>query len=555
MVLDSAGEAHESTETLTLERVDRDGLNVDYSASFAPASALRSLSADLVLDADRTWFLDEHARLAPLSSQAQPLWPAGRFIVTAHNGTFSRWEFPRFGRFWLIQQKGSVRVVAPLLDRSKCGLSVWPNARWTTRSDEFHLEISKTWLTHPGECARIEPYPDGARAVICLTDHADFDSPDKARLLANHLTRRDIRITKSVFPASDPPSLEPWEETGLDDPGYRASIEQLLEGGSEIAAHGFTPKRDAPPLSECRRRLELLRPYGLKTWIDHGTGSYLFSRGGNLSNGVALDALLEASGVENYWSYFDVWDNPFRAASSVFAPRQGSDVVADFIDRHHRWRGARGRETLWFALHEFRNLVGDGNDVAIRRRPLRFESWTKARDWYRVARRVRRAPFGIYGRDGSVVQQSLGVPWVFDTVLLNHLVLQLSPPMIDRLIDENGLMIAHCYMGCEHEYARRNVFRRSAGRLAVHPDFETALDYVSDRQRSADLTTVSFAQLRRCLDLFVRTRLRRTGDGWTTELADGSSPYTSGRAEAPSTARFDAVTFRVPRKVLSAPLN
>ena len=44
------------------------------------------------------------------------------------------------------------------------------------------------------------------------------------------------------------------------------------------------------------------------------------------------------------------------------------------------------------------------------------------------------SPFGIYGRDGAVFQQSLHSPWIFDTVLLNHLSLQLAPAMVDRLI-------------------------------------------------------------------------------------------------------------------------
>jgi len=560
IVRDLDGERNELSETLVLAPDNRDALNTDYSASFDPGDVpLRSLSADLELEADHTWFLGGNARLVPLSSEARPLWPAGRFIVTARNGTFSRWEFPRFGRFRLVKQDGSVRVVAPIIDRSRCGLSVWPNARWVTRREKIHLEISKTLLVHPEECGWIEPYPDGARAVICLTDHADFDSPGKARLTADHLTRRDICITKSVFPASDLPSLTAWEETGLDNAQYRASMEQLLASGSEIAAHGFTPKRDAPPLSECKRRLELLRPYGVKTWIDHGTGEYLFSRGGKLADGVGLDTLLEANGVENYWSYFDVWDNPFRAASSVFSRRRGGDVVSDFFDQHHGWTGATAREALWFALHEFRNLVGDGNDVAIRKRPLHFQSWRRAIEWYGVARQVRAAPFGLYGRDGAVYQQSLSSPWVFDTVLLNHLALQLAPRMIDRLIDGNGLMIAHCYIACEHDYARRNAFRRIAGRLAVDPAFETALDYVDDRQRSGELRTLSFAQLRRCLEFFVRARLRRTQLGWMTELADESTPYEANVTRARSTHAFDAATFRLSRRALTgrenAPFN
>jgi hypothetical protein len=400
------------------------------------------------------------------------------------------------------------------------------------------------------ECAWIEPYPDGARAVICLTDHADFDTSEKARLLADHLTRRDICITKTVFPASDPPSSMSWEETGLDDPDYRRSIDRLFENGSEIAAHGFTPRRNAPPLDECKRRLDLLREYDLRTWVDHGIGQYLFSRGGMLADGVHLEPLLEENGIQNYWSYFDLWDNPFGKSFSVLSERSGIDIVADFVNRNHRWTKTARSEAAWFALHEFRNIVGDGNDVAIRQRPWRVAAWRQGFRWYAVARRVRQSPFGLYGRDGAVFQQALHSPWVFDTVLLNHLSLQLAPAVIDRLVQTAGVVIGHCYMTCEHDYARRNVFQRVDGRPVIDPALDAALDYLSDRQRSGDVSTLSFAQLRRCLECFVDARLRRTETGWTTEVSDGPTPYAPRPRALRSDRGLHGMAFALPRRLL-----
>ena len=538
----------ESTKTIALRATERDALNTDYSAELvADDVSLRSVTANVVIESERTWYLDDLGKLAPLSSSATPLWPTGRFIVTARGGRLDRWEFPRFGRLRLVRQNGSVLIEAAILDRSRCGLSVWPNAGWPQRRTKIMLEASRTALNRLEECAWIEPYPDGARAVICLTDHADFDSPEKTRLLADHLIRRGLCITKSVFPDADLPSSTPWEETGLDNADYRDSINRLFENGSEIALHGFTPKSDAPALSECKRRLERLNQYELTTWIDHGIGDYLFSRGGRLPGDVRLEDLLEENGVRNYWSYFDVWDNPFGTDLSLLAERSGFDVVPDFLHSSHGWRKTTGHEAMWFALHEFRNLVGDGNDIPIRRRPWRVAAWRQGLRWHGIARRIRQAPFGIYGRDGAVFQQSLQSPWVFDTVLLNHLALQLAPAMIDRLIQKTGLLIGHCYMACEYDRARRNVFRRIGGRVAIDPAFETALDYLSDRQRSADMSTLSFAQLRRCLDFFVRTRLRRTETGWRTELADGATPFRARREASDSSQGFEGVTFTLPR--------
>ena len=90
------------------------------------------------------------------------------------------------------------------------------------------------------------------------------------------------------------------------------------------------------------------------------------------------------------------------------------------------------------------------------------------------------------------------------------------------------------------------------GRVAVDPAFETALDYISDRQRSAELITMSFAQLRHCLTLFARTR---SGG----PRPDGNeAPY--GRARLRATARrrssqgHDGARFTLSRRTLTGRL-
>jgi len=81
------------------------------------------------------------------------------------------------------------------------------------------------------------------------------------------------------------------------------------------------------------------------------------------------------------------------------------------------------------------------------------------------------------------------------------------------------------------------------GRVTVDPAFETALDYISDRQRSSELITMSFAELRHCLDLFVRTRVRRTETGWKTELSDGRAGSDHRPHDGRPSERHDGVRF------------
>ena len=100
-IVQGRDELCESVETVNLRATDRDAFNISYSAEFvADEVPLRSVIADVVIDSDQTWFLDDDGQLAPLASSATPSWPAGRFIVTARGGQLDRCQQQPF-LFWL----------------------------------------------------------------------------------------------------------------------------------------------------------------------------------------------------------------------------------------------------------------------------------------------------------------------------------------------------------------------------------------------------------------------------------------------------------------------
>ena len=71
---------------------------------------------------------------------------------------------------------------------------------------------------------------------------------------------------------------------------------------------------------------------------------------------------------------------------------------------------------------------------------------------------------------------------------------------------------------------------------------------------AGDISTMSFAQLRRCLELFVQARLRRTETGWKAELPDGSMPY-KPRIREGSSSSFEGTAFALPRRALMEKQN
>jgi hypothetical protein len=104
-------------------------------------------------------------------------------------------------------------------------------------------------------------------------------------------------------------------------------------------------------------------------------------------------------------------------------------------------------------------------------------------------------------------------------------------------------------------YARGNVFQRTGGRLSIYLDFETGLDYLSDRQRSSEISTMSFVQLRRCLEIFVHVRLRRTEVGCKRSCLTAIRLISRELMAGDSNQRFEGTAFTLPRRALMEKQN
>src|SRR5437667_104284 len=362
-------------------------LDVDLSL---PEVDLARLS--IRLDCDAAWYLTSDRRLSPLTGTVDPPFPVGRFVVVQSGDGLFKYSFPWGADFRLSKVSGGVEVAVTLLDWQRCGLTLWGRGKLVAPPAKQTLPIARDRLSALSDCIWLEPYPAGARAAICLTDHADFDTVEKLHLLTDLFVRTDFRLTKSVFPKSDPVGRKC--EPGLDVAEYAAVVATLYEHGTEIAYHGFGPRAPAPPVEECVRRTQALR---------------------------------------------------------------------------HRTR-----------LHA-----------------------------------LRAKPFVVYGLDGRDFALSHSGTWVFDTMLLNHLTVQLRPELVDRLCDDSGLLLGHSYLSCEHHYIAGNCITRSRGRLRVSQAFAQNLEHLAARQRAGDVISLSFAGLRAALTAFSRASLCRTESGWS----------------------------------------
>lgn len=172
------------------------------------------------------------------------------------------------------------------------------------------------WIPDPPPMFAKAKFPDGRRAAVVITDHADqttartlaalaygrSDRPSKTMgLLGHHLV-----ITKSLFAhGTDRPQL--------DDPRVVALADELYAAGSEIVPHSATPRRDERRVTVAA--LETFARWHARTWIDHQpeTNCEAFGDEGFRTTGrYAIADLLASHGYSYVWAEDDLDPGPLN---------------------------------------------------------------------------------------------------------------------------------------------------------------------------------------------------------------------------------------------------
>ncbi len=462
--------------------------------------------------AEEAYFLNHNRQILPFSTEVCPPFPVGCMVWLKQGGILWQVDLPKFPYLKLSQQKGRVTASFVVQDRLGAGLILWGNHKLAKSPMEKQIYIRAIRLKTIQEAVWIEPYPNGARSVICLTDHPDFDTVAKLRLLYELFSKNDLRVTKGVFPSSDPGSAR--MVPGLDVPEYKKYIDMLHESGSEIAYHGFSFRNNPPPLSECLRRIDMMSTYSPKTWIDHGGGKYLFSKDAAFKEGASLVEMLSKVGVENYWSYSDVWENPTRHLD-VWAKRKSSMALTNML--YFLWDKKRGKVplVLYYGSSVLKNLFGPFHVRPIMDNPWRARTWKSVVSQARGLRYFHENPMVLYDMSGQCSFMSDQKIWVFDTVLLNHVAFQLRPSNVDLLCKQNGLLLAHCYFGQQKgTYGTINCFVNDGENSVLIREFIEGVKYISEKQNQREVVTLSFTALRDALTNFANASVMRTQHGW-----------------------------------------
>jgi hypothetical protein len=493
--------------------VQEDSWSLQFSVTIHPlAEGTDRTRLVLVFPAEEAYFLNHERRIVALTHEAAPPYPVGCILWLKTSGTLWQIDLPKYPYLRLCKQVNKVTAKFVIQDRFGSGLILWGEHKIRKSPFEKTIYIRANKLRSLQEAVWLEPYPNAARSVICLTDHPDYDSVSQLRLLHELFSKNNIRITKGVFPKSDP--KPGYLEPGLDVPEYKTYIDLLYESGSEIAYHGLSPRLNPPSLSECLRRIEMMSSYSPKTWIDHGCGTYLFSRDAIFKEGDSLVDILSKAGVENYWSYTDIWENPVRHLD-VWKHRNLLSAFSNFFSFLLDKKCVSIPLAVYYGSSILKNLLGQFHLRGVMSDPLRINAWKSVATHTRRLKKYHDNPMVFYDLNGHFSLMSNQSIWVFDTVLLNHLAFQLRPANIDLLCRQNGLLLAHCYFGHrKSRYGTMNCFVKDGDRESMIPEFAEDIKYISEKQSQKELVTLSFNALRTALTDFVSASLIRSSRGW-----------------------------------------
>jgi hypothetical protein len=359
-------------------------------------------------------------------------------------------------------------------------------------------------------------FPAGSEAAFCITDHCDYDATDRLRAFAYGDDRRrgwigrGLRMTKTVFSTERP--VKGGLATSVQDHEYARIIQALSEDGSEIAPHSLHESGELDPATFAAVLASCVRRWSPRTWIDHGFLTYNYNMGGADDPRYRLLDRLRAQGFRLLSASHDTPTDPCASLNLLAPPRSPLRSIATAFWRHLR----NGRPLVsmrYVRAMTRRRLVGTVGyliDGALLSASTAIHAWWRGRDrsWREaldmaciVLRRVRHvfhegpSAFRIpYARRelldvGAVVYPERGVPLhqaeademlAFVTAEVVHTEDVYSEKSVDRLIDERGLHVGHCYLLNRLSYLA-GIFEPGAEPPRLSGAWSAFVDALSDR--------------------------------------------------------------------------
>ena len=343
-------------------------------------------------------------------------------------------------------------------------------------------------------------------AIVCFTDHCDFDALDNLVVQRRFLKKHDIKITKGFFlnDYSKREDTASYEE-------HSEEIEKWLNDGHELAYHSLS-QTIKPRTANFKDFMSFEPPFkNITTWIDHGYHHYNFTQFNSeaqikdtftdnlnkknikhfwnyIDSGTAIDGVINQINPEHFTlnSYFKgIKHLEFKTLVSLLT----KDIIFHYYISDYGLRLYRQIGSYFKAIKRkksikkhFKFVINITKLIALILPVFLF--WrSKKNEKYPLAEF---APVVFdYESNGKTFS-------VFQTIEMIDFKTALSENNIDLFIKESGLFIAHTYFSDPMKYHKGKLFQNTN---SLDPEVEKRFLYLSKRIQSKEIWNPTLQEL------------------------------------------------------------
>lgn len=361
-------------------------------------------------------------------------------------------------------------------------------------------------------------------AIVCFTDHCDYDTADSLKLQRHFFKDNGIKVTKGFF-------LNHFSKK-QDNASYENDAEELSQwraDGHELAYHSLSQslKKQAESFHDFE---QFTPPFeDLPTWIDHGFQHYNFSsfRQFNYSP-AAFEHNLKQKNISLLWNCIDCG----TSAVGVINQMNPSDFTLKRFAEGNSHLPLSGKIGVMIKNIMFHFYTDDTIILSYKKTAANFKQLIYQKKIGRFFPflfsffRLLGPLLSVFVRWNSVKNQPYKLAeyapvffrhkisdsefWFFQTIEMVDFKKSLMPQNIDKLVRENGLCIAHTYFAVLKNYHKGKMFRSAT---AIDETVAENFAYLGKKIASGEIWNPTLKELAAFLANFENVRLDISADG------------------------------------------
>ncbi|MBC7641257.1 MAG: hypothetical protein H7174_02780 [Flavobacterium sp.] len=329
-------------------------------------------------------------------------------------------------------------------------------------------------------------------AIVCFTDHCDFDTPENLLIQLGLFNDLKIKVTKGFF-------MNHFSKRA-DNASYenqKLILDKWHQSGHELCYHSLS--QSIKPLSESIVNFENFEPpfLDISVWIDHGFQPYNFSfyRKSKISD-ASFETTLSDKCINILWNYIDSGTatlgvinqlntsqftlNSFASGIKIFSLKTRLIMVFKNIIFHHDNNETRIRNYI-DGLTAIKKIISKGNFLAIidlfkNINPVILLYFRSILSW----NYIKNQPYRLSKYQPILFKHTIAEKTfnIFQTLEMIDFRTSLDKKNINLLIKESGIFIAHTYFSANAKHYSGKLFVQEN---ILDPEVVCNLEYLSDK--------------------------------------------------------------------------